>query len=73
MSATPLRAADHAATTTCERVRRDFPILSREIHGKPLVYLDSAASSQRPRAVIRARRSTTRRTCTPTCIAACTR
>ena len=36
------------------RVRADFPILSRQINGKPLVYLDSAASSQRPRAVLRA-------------------
>jgi cysteine desulfurase/selenocysteine lyase len=36
------------------RVRADFPILSREVHGKPLVYLDSAASSQQPRAVIEA-------------------
>ena len=35
-----------------ERVRRDFPILSREVHGKKLVYLDSAASSQRPQQVI---------------------
>ena len=35
-----------------ERVRRDFPILQTTIHGKPLVYLDSAASSQRPRAVL---------------------
>ena len=34
------------------RIREDFPILRREIHGKPLVYLDNAASSQRPRAVI---------------------
>ena len=33
-------------------IRKDFPILSREVHGKPLVYLDSAASSQKPRAVI---------------------
>ncbi len=33
-------------------MRRDFPILSREIHGKKLVYLDSAASSQRPQQVI---------------------
>jgi len=33
-------------------VRADFPILSREIHGKPLVYLDSAASAQKPRQVI---------------------
>ncbi len=33
-------------------IRRDFPILHQEINGKPLVYLDNAASSQRPRAVI---------------------
>ncbi len=33
-------------------IRKDFPILSRKVHGKPLVYLDSAASSQKPRAVI---------------------
>ena len=35
-----------------EAVRRDFPILSREVGGKPLVYLDSAATSQKPQAVI---------------------
>ncbi len=34
--------------------RAQFPILSREVHGKPLVYLDSAASAQKPRAVIEA-------------------
>lgn len=33
-------------------IRKDFPILSRQVHGKPLVYLDSTASSQKPRAVI---------------------
>jgi len=33
-------------------IRRDFPILHQSINGKPLVYLDNAASSQRPRAVI---------------------
>jgi cysteine desulfurase/selenocysteine lyase len=37
-----------------ERVRRDFPILQRTVHGKPLVYLDTAASAQRPLAVIEA-------------------
>jgi cysteine desulfurase/selenocysteine lyase len=37
-----------------ERVRQDFPILSQEVHGKPLVYLDNAASAQKPRAVIEA-------------------
>lgn len=35
-----------------ERVRADFPILSREVNGQPLVYLDSAASAQKPQAVI---------------------
>jgi cysteine desulfurase/selenocysteine lyase len=33
-------------------VRRDFPILARSVHGKPLVYLDNAASAQKPQAVI---------------------
>ena len=37
-----------------ERIRADFPILSRRVHGKPLVYLDSAATSQKPRQVIEA-------------------
>lgn len=35
-------------------VRADFPILSRQVHGKPLVYLDSANTSQKPRVVIEA-------------------
>ena len=35
-------------------VRKDFPILSREMHGRPLVYLDSANTSQKPRQVIEA-------------------
>jgi cysteine desulfurase/selenocysteine lyase len=35
-----------------QRVRRDFPILSQKIHGKPLVYLDNAATTQKPQAVI---------------------
>jgi cysteine desulfurase/selenocysteine lyase len=34
------------------RVREDFPILSRTDHGRPLIYLDSAATSQKPRSVI---------------------
>jgi cysteine desulfurase / selenocysteine lyase len=33
-------------------IRRDFPILSRNVHGKPLVYLDNAASAQKPQVVI---------------------
>ncbi|MCH7705668.1 MAG: aminotransferase class V-fold PLP-dependent enzyme [Chloroflexi bacterium] len=35
-------------------IRQDFPILSREVNGKPLVYLDNAATSQKPRQVIQA-------------------
>ena len=35
-----------------ETIRRDFPILSREVYGKPLVYLDNGASAQKPQAVI---------------------
>jgi cysteine desulfurase/selenocysteine lyase len=38
------------------RIRQDFPILSRQVRGKPLVYLDNGASAQRPRAVIEAER-----------------
>jgi cysteine desulfurase / selenocysteine lyase len=35
-----------------ERIREDFPVLRQTIHGKPLVYLDNAATAQKPRAVI---------------------
>jgi len=37
-----------------EKVRRDFPILDQKVHGKPLVYLDNAATTQKPLAVIEA-------------------
>ena len=37
-----------------ERIRQDFPILHQEINGKPLVYLDNAATSQKPKQVIEA-------------------
>src|SRR5262249_22645611 len=33
-------------------LRREFPILARQVHGKPLVYLDNAASAQKPVAVL---------------------
>jgi cysteine desulfurase/selenocysteine lyase len=35
-----------------ERIRQDFPILDRQVHGRPLVYLDNAATAQKPLAVI---------------------
>jgi len=41
-----------AATSHLLNVRADFPILAREIDGRPIVYLDSAATSQKPAAVI---------------------
>ena len=47
---------DHLAGTTTpydvEAIRRDFPILSREVYGKPLVYLDNGASAQKPQVVL---------------------
>jgi len=41
-----------ASTYDVEAIRRDFPILSREVYGKPLVYLDNGASAQKPQVVI---------------------
>ncbi|HDY98925.1 MAG TPA: cysteine desulfurase [Pseudomonas sabulinigri] len=41
-------------TFDAERVRADFPILNQEVNGHPLVYLDNAATTQKPRAVIQA-------------------
>ncbi len=50
--------SDNTTTTGTARtvadIRKDFPILARQVHGKPLVYLDSGASSQKPTAVIEA-------------------
>jgi cysteine desulfurase / selenocysteine lyase len=53
MAVTATRVAP-APVLDVERVRRDFPILERSVNGRPLVYLDSAASSQRPLPVLRA-------------------
>lgn len=39
------------------RIREDFPILHQQVHGKPLIYFDSAASAQKPRVVIEAMRA----------------
>jgi cysteine desulfurase / selenocysteine lyase len=51
-SAAPARVASTTAPLDVERIRRDFPILTREVNGHPLAYLDNAASAQRPQAVI---------------------
>ena len=53
MTPTAPSATAHVRTTfDVEKVRRDFPILSDRVHGKPLVYLDSANTSQKPQAVL---------------------
>ena len=43
-----------AAKFDVERIRKDFPLLARRINGKPLIYLDSAATSMKPLSVINA-------------------
>ena len=50
LTKTPQETA--APVFDAERARRDFPILQQEINGKPLVYLDNAATAQKPRQVI---------------------
>jgi cysteine desulfurase/selenocysteine lyase len=47
----------NAPALDVERVRSDFPALSLTVHGKPLVYLDNAATSHKPRAVLDAERN----------------
>ena len=47
-----IAARKSSAVYDVAAVRADFPILARKVHGKPLVYLDSAASAQKPRSVI---------------------
>ena len=46
------RREGRAVTLDVEAVRKDFPILAREVHGVPLVYLDSANTSQKPQVVL---------------------
>lgn len=46
--------APTSAPIDWERIRGDFPLLTRQVHGKPLVYLDSANTGQKPAAVIEA-------------------
>ena len=41
-----------AVSLAVEQVRKDFPILQRSVRGKPLVYLDNAATTQKPHAVL---------------------
>jgi cysteine desulfurase/selenocysteine lyase len=52
ITTTEQQATADGNSRTIEEIRSDFPILAHQVHGKPLVYLDSAASSQKPRLVI---------------------
>lgn len=52
-----------ATESLAERVRKDFPALAQTVHGKPLVYLDNAATAQKPRVVIEAITSFYERDC----------
>ncbi len=49
---TPATLSSMATDSRIEEIRKDFPILARQVHGKPLIYLDSTASSQKPTSVI---------------------
>ena len=49
-----MASARQTAELDIDNIRADFPILSRQVNGKPLVYLDSAASAQKPNQVIEA-------------------
>ncbi|MCX2722814.1 cysteine desulfurase [Roseibium salinum] len=52
MTVAPAEKTAQAPGYDVEAIRKDFPILSREVYGKPLVYLDNGASAQKPQAVI---------------------
>src|SRR5471032_885467 len=43
-----------SATIDWSALRKDFPLLRQKVHGKPLIYFDNAATSQKPRIVIEA-------------------
>ncbi len=46
------QASDKKAVININKIRKDFPALNQSVHGKPLVYLDNAATSQKPQCVI---------------------
>ena len=52
----PALAADDLDDAEVRALREDFPLLAEHVHGHPLAYLDSAATAQRPRAVLDAER-----------------
>jgi cysteine desulfurase / selenocysteine lyase len=52
MTAIATHTPDTCAANDWARIRQDFPVLRREVHGKPLIYLDSANTGQKPASVI---------------------
>lgn len=60
---TDASARESSAGFDVERIRKDFPALDQAVHGKPLVYLDNAATSQKPLVVIEAEENFYRRDC----------
>ncbi len=58
-----MSSATAAAALDVARVRADFPALRQEVHGRPLVYLDNAATTQKPEAVLEAIDTFYRRDC----------
>ncbi|TMA09641.1 MAG: hypothetical protein E6J89_12485, partial [Deltaproteobacteria bacterium] len=50
--ATPKGWTESAPPLDVQRIREDFPILKQRVHGKPLVYLDNAATTQKPQVVL---------------------
>ena len=54
MKTPPYNLQEEKMVLDPEKIKKDFPILNRKIHGKPLVYLDNAATTQKPLAVIEA-------------------
>ncbi len=54
MSIVPVAQAEPATALDVTAIRRDFPALQQQVHGKPLAYLDNAATTQKPEAVIQA-------------------
>ena len=52
MTAATAHQASRSEVYDVDAIRKDFPILSRQVYGKPLVYLDNGASAQKPQAVI---------------------
>src|SRR5918912_843081 len=52
LAVTSLTSASATTALDVERIRADFPILQRQVNGRPLIYLDNASTSQKPRQVI---------------------